>query len=94
MGNFGFKVSTVVLRGEDWHHYNVMSMKVTILHSLAVRIYGKKGIDEGGVNGEFGNPYFTEEMLDYWPDSDPTFVGRRFIYGIDGHSLMGKAAHR
>ena len=23
-------------------------------------------------------------MLDYWPDSDPTFVGLRFIDGIDG----------
>ena len=84
LGNFGFKVSTVVLRGEDWHHYNGDEYEGHDPAFLGRPHLLKNGIDEGGVNGEFGNPYFTEEMLDYWPDSDPTFVGRRFIDGIDG----------
>ena len=91
LGNFGFKVSTVVLRGEDWHHYNSDEYEGHDPAFLGRPHLRKNGIDEGGVNGEFGNPYFTEEMLDYWPDSDPTFVGRRFTDGIDGTFPNGES---
>ena len=84
LGEFGFKVSSVFFRGEDWHHYNSDEFEGHDPAFLGRPHLRHNGVDEGGVNGEYGNPYFTEEMLDYWPDSDPTFVGLRFIDGIDG----------
>ena len=83
-GDLGFKVSAVVFRGEDWHHYNSDEFEGHDPAFIGRPHLRHNGVDEGGVSGEFGNPDFTEDMLPYWPGSDPSFVGRRFMDGIDG----------
>jgi hypothetical protein len=84
LGDLGFKVSAVVFRGEDWHHYNSDEFEGHDPAFIGRPHLRHNGVDEGGVSGEFGNPDFTEDMLPYWPGSDLSFVGRRFIDGIDG----------
>ncbi|SVA15197.1 uncharacterized protein METZ01_LOCUS68051 [marine metagenome] len=84
LGDFGFKVSGVVFRGEDWHHYNPDEFRGHDPAFIGRPYLANNGIDDGSTLGEFGNPEFTAEMLDVWEGSEDYWVGRRFADGIDG----------
>jgi len=81
-GNVGIKASGVVLRGQDWRHFNegeweghdaAFVGRISNLHD---------GIDNGGKAPESGSPIFTDLMLHVWENSDPSFVGSAYKDGI------------
>ena len=87
LGKFGFKVSGVVFRGEDWHHYNPDEFEGHDPAFIGRPRLTNNGIDDGGTLGESG-PEFTEEMLGVWEGSEAYWVGRRFADNIDNENFI------
>ena len=87
LGKFGFKVSGVVFRGEDWHHYNPDEFEGHDPAFIGRPRLTNNGIDDGGTTGESG-PEFTEEMLGVWEGSEAYWVGRRFADNIDNANFI------
>ena len=87
LGKFGFKVSGVVFRGEDWHHYNPDEFEGHDPAFIGRPRLTNNGIDDGGTVGESG-PEFTQEMLGVWEGSEAYWVGRRFADNIDNENFI------
>ena len=81
IGKFGFKVSGVVLRGQDWRHFNSDEYEGHDPSFLGRHSFRHDGIAQDN-SGELNSPQFSESMISAWPNADPNWVGLIYADGI------------
>ena len=76
--DFGFKISGVALRGQDWTHYNADELEGHDPAFIGRPNLKHNFIDNGGNPGEGNSPLFTEDMLGYFDDANESWIGKTF----------------
>jgi len=82
IGKFGIKLSTVVLRGQDWKHFNADEYEGHDVAFLGRTSLRHDGIDNNNNSWEVNNPRFTEAMITEWPGANSNWIGLNYADGI------------
>ena len=87
--NFGFKVSGVLLSGQDWRHFNsdeyeghdpLFIGRPNLIHNH---------LDDGGMLGEEGSPIFSAEMVEFVNGADQSWIGKFWGDRISENGELG-----
>ena len=87
--DFGFKVSGVLLSGQDWRHFNsdeyeghdpLFIGRPNLIHNH---------LDDGGMLGEEDSPIFRAEMVEYVNGADESWIGKFWGDRISENGELG-----